>query len=430
MASCAVVGGGPAGMVLGLLLARCGIEVTVLEKHADFLRDFRGDTVHASTLTLLDQLGLGPAFAALAVRYVSSIDVALDSGVHPVADLTRLPGNHRHLALVPQWDLLDLLAEAAEVEPTFTLLRDAEVTGLRHDGDRVSGVTYTRNGESERLDADLVLGCDGRGSVVRAAAGLSYRRFGVPMDVLWFRLTRRDGDPAGGFGRITRNGVIVLIDRGDYFQVGFVIPKGGYADLQAAGIDAFRQRLADALPWLEDRTDELGAVSDLRLLDVQLGRLRRWWSPRVLCLGDAAHAMSPVGGVGINLAVQDAVAAARLLAPALSEGPSTNAQLAAVQRRRWWPTALTQTGQRMAHRLLLARALQGRGQDRPTGHVPLPLRVLQRWPALQVIPAYLVAIGIRPERPPATARRDDGSAAGPAMVRPKRDGLAGRGRAD
>ena len=414
MATCVVVGAGPAGMVLGLLLARCGITVTVLEKHPDFLRDFRGDTVHASTLTLLDQLGLGPAFAALPVRYLNSIDVASDSGVHPVADLTRLPGNHRHLALVPQWDLLDLLAEAARAEPTFALLRNADVTGLRHDGDRVSGVTYTQNGESERLDADLVFGCDGRDSAVRAATGLSYRRFGVPMDVLWFRLTRRDDDPAGGFGRITRTGVIVLIERGDYFQVGFVIPKGGYADLRAAGIEAFRQRLADALPWLGERTSELGAFDDLRLLDVQLGRLRRWWSPGVLCLGDAAHAMSPVGGVGINLAVQDAVATARLLAPALSGGPPTHAQLAAVQRRRWWPTALTQTGQRVAHRLLLARALRGRDQDRPTGHVPLPLQVLRRWPALQVIPAYLVSIGVRPERPPTAACRDDDSRAGPA----------------
>ena len=405
MATCAVVGGGPAGMVLGLLLARCGIEVTVLEKHPDFLRDFRGDTVHASTLTLLDQLGLGPAFAALPVRYVESIDIALDSGIHPVADLTRLPGRHRHLALVPQWNLLDLLAEVAEAEPTCTLLREAEVTGLRYDQDRVSGVTYLRHGESAWLDVDLVLGCDGRGSAVRAAAGLPYHRFGVPLDVLWFRLSRREGDPAGGFGRVTRNGVIVLIDRGDYFQVGFVIPKGGYADLQVAGIDAFRRRLVDALPWLEARVGELEAFSELRLLDVQLGRLRRWWSPGVLCLGDAAHAMSPVGGVGINLAVQDAVATARLLAPALSRGRPTSAQLAAVQWRRWWPTALTQTGQQVAHRLLLARALGGRDQDRPAGGVPLLLKLLRRWPALQAIPAYLVSIGVRPEQPPTAACR-------------------------
>lgn len=410
MGTCCVVGGGPAGMVLGLLLARCGITVTVLEKHANFLRDFRGDTVHASTLTLLDQLGLGPAFARLPVRYVESVNIALDSGTYPVADLTRLPGPHKRLALVPQWDLLDLLAEAAEAEPTFTLLREAEVTGVQYEGDRVCGVTYTRHGQAERLDADLVLGCDGRTSAVRTAAGLPYRGFGVPIDVLWFRLSRRDGDPPGLFGRVTRDGVIVLIDRGDYFQVGFVISKDGYATLRVAGIEAFRQRLTDALPWLGDRVSELEALSELRLLDVQLGRLRRWWSPGVLCLGDAAHAMSPVGGVGINLAVQDAVVTARLLAPILREGFPTGAQLAAVQRRRWWPTVATQAGQRLAHRLLLARTLHRGGRARLTSRPPLPLALLQRWPAFQVIPAYLVAIGVRPELPPTAARRDDPAA--------------------
>ena len=403
--TCCVVGGGPAGMVLGLLLARCGVPTTVLEKHADFLRDFRGDTVHASTLTLLDELGLGPAFAALPARYVTSIQVALDSGVYPFADLTRLPGPHRHLALVPQWDLLDLLAREAAAEPTFTLLTQAEVTGLLRDGDRVTGVTYRRDGAPQQLEADLVVGCDGRGSTVRDAAGLPYRRFGVPIDVLWFRLRRDDGDPVGGFGRFSRGCLLVLIDRGDYFQVGFVIRKGSYARLREQGIAAFRERLVAQLPWLADRVGELGSFDDVRLLDVQLGRLRRWRASGLLLIGDAAHAMSPVGGVGINLAIQDAVATARLLAPALRAGAPTDAGLRAVQRRRWLPTVLTQTAQQVAHRLVIAPAVEQQPEPRTGARTPLLMAVLDRLPALRAVPAYFVSIGIRPERPPAAARR-------------------------
>ena len=412
MAKVCVVGGGPAGMMLGLLLARCGVEVTVLEKHADFLRDFRGDTVHASTLTLLDELGLGPAFARLPARYVTSVDVGLDSGVYPLIDLTRLPGTHQHIALVPQWDLLDLLADAARVEPTFTLLTEGEVTALRRTGDRVSGVAYRHGETTYELDADLVVACDGRTSRVRDEAGLPYREFGVPMDVLWFRLPRHEGDVQGGFGRFTGRSLIVLIDRGDYFQIGFLIRKGSYSTLRAEGIEAFRERLTAALPWLAERVGELISFDDLRLLDVRLGRLRRWWADGLLCLGDAAHAMSPVGGVGINLAVQDAVAAARMLAPVLLTRAPTTGELRAVQRRRGLPTVLTQGVQRLAHRFLLARAVGDAVPTRTATRKPPLMAVLDRFPVLRRIPAYVVAIGVRPEQPPGATRRPAGLAPG------------------
>ena len=315
--TCLVVGGGPAGMVLGLLMARAGVEVTVLEKHADFLRDFRGDTVHASTLALLDELGLGERFARIPHRLLDRMQVQLDNGSFPVADLRRLPGAHQHIALVPQWDLLDLLADAAGEEPTFTLRRNAEARELLYDGHRVAGVRYVdrETGAEHELRASVTVACDGRGSTVRAAAGLRPRSFGVPMDVWWFRLPRRDDDPPGGVGRFTRGHFCVLIDRGDYWQCAYLIRKGSDAALRAAGIEELRRRFATLLPWLGDRVDSLRSWDDVRLLDVRLERLRRWDRDGLLLIGDAAHAMSPVGGVGINLAVQDAVAAARVLGP-------------------------------------------------------------------------------------------------------------------
>ena len=260
--TCLVVGGGPAGMVLGLLMARAGVEVTVLEKHADFLRDFRGDTVHASTLALLDELGLGERFARIPHRLLDRMQVQLDNGSFPVADLRRLPGAHQHIALVPQWDLLDLLADAAEEEPTFTLRRNAEARELLYDGHRVAGVRYVdrETGAEHELRASVTVACDGRGSAVRAAAGLRPRSFGVPMDVWWFRLPRRDDDPPGGVGRFTRGHFCVLIDRGDYWQCAYLIRKGSDAALRAAGIEELRRRFATLLPWLGDRVDQPAVV--------------------------------------------------------------------------------------------------------------------------------------------------------------------------
>ncbi|MBC8093899.1 MAG: FAD-dependent oxidoreductase [Pseudonocardia sp.] len=423
--TCLVVGGGPAGMVLGLLMARAGVEVTVLERHGDFLRDFRGDTVHASTLTLLDELGLGERFAAVPQRRLERIMGQLDEGTVQISDLRRLPGAHQHIALVPQWDFLDLLARDAEEEPTFTLRRHADVTGLVRDGSRVIGVHYIdrETGEEHELHAPLTVACDGRGSVVRSAAGLVPRGFGVPMDIWWFRLPRHDSDPAGGVGRFSTGHFCVMIDRGDYWQCGYLIRKGSDTEMRSAGIAAFRERIAGLLPWLAGRMNALASFDDVKLLDVRLERLRRWDLDGLLLIGDAAHAMSPVGGVGINLAVADAVATARLLAPALrSGGIVPRSMLRRVQRRRWWPTALIQGAQRFAHKAILRPTVgatpppvpqvgmfdhdePGLFTPAPRAGLPFPLRMLQRFPALQAIPAYLVAIGPLPEHAPPWARR-------------------------
>ena len=402
---CCVVGGGPAGLVLGLILARAGVRTTVLEKHADFLRDFRGDTVHASTLSLLDELGLGEQFASLPPRWVQRLSVQLDSGTYGVANLTRLPGRHQHIALVPQWDFLNVIADASRQEADYQLIMEAEVDDVLWDGHRVVGVSYIQDGESRQLEADLVVGCDGRSSVVRERAGLRLRTFGVPMDVLWFRLPRHATDPEGVVGRISRSNLMIMIDRGDYFQIGFVIRKGSIAALRDQGIAAFRQRLRDTVPWLGDRVEILESFDDIRLLNVVLSRLSRWYRDGLLCIGDAAHAMSPAGGVGINLAVQDAVAAGRIVAPSLRTGTVSMSRLRAVQWRRWLPTVLTQAFQRLAHRVVIETSIADyEGERRPTS-APAPLRLMQRFPVLQAIPGYLLGIGPLPEHAPDFARR-------------------------
>ncbi|HEY6423555.1 MAG TPA: FAD-dependent oxidoreductase [Pseudonocardiaceae bacterium] len=401
--TCCVVGGGPAGMMLSLLLARAGVEVTLLEKHGDFLRDFRGDTVHPSTLTLLDELGLGAEFAKIPHRLVERLQVQLDSGLVPVGDFRRIPGPHKHLAFVPQWDFLDLLADAGSAEPTFTLRMHTEATGLLTEGEKVVGVRYqSADGGSGELRADLTVACDGRRSVLRDAAGLHVRSFGVPMDVWWFRIPRHEGDPEGGIARFGSGQGLVLIDRGDYLQCAYLIRKGSDAALRGEGIEAFRRRVAAMIPWLGNRMVAVRSFDDVALLDVQLDRLRRWSTDGLICLGDAAHAMSPVGGVGINLAIQDAVAAARLLAGPLLRGACTRWYLDRVQLRRWAPAALTQAVQRVIHARVLGPALSGRltligaGPSQP----PLPIRLLQRYPILQTVLATAVGIGLLPEHAP------------------------------
>ena len=409
-------------MILGLLLARAGVEVTVVEKHADFIRDFRGDTVHASTLTLLDELGLGERFAEIPHRLLNRILVQFDGGTVPVVDFRRLPGRHQHIGLVPQWDFLELIAAAAREEPAFRLIRNAEVTALLYEGRRVAGVRWVdrTSGAAHELRAALTVGCDGRESAVRRASGVRARSFGVPIDVWWFRLPRDVGDPEGGFARISSHNFCLMLDRGGYWQCAYLIGKGRDQALRAAGIDHLHRSLVSLLPWMAGRVDHLASWEDVKLLKVQLNRVRRWDRAGLLLIGDAAHAMSPVGGVGINLAVQDAVAAANILAGPLREGRLTADHLRRVQRRRWWTTVLLQGVQQIAHRFAAnpGHAQQDFGPPNvvhsPAGspatsastrHLPRPVRVLQRWPILQCLPGWLVAIGPRPEHAPGWARR-------------------------
>jgi 2-polyprenyl-6-methoxyphenol hydroxylase-like FAD-dependent oxidoreductase len=387
-------------MMLGLLLARAGVTVTVMEKHADFLRDFRGDTVHASTLRLLDELGLGPRFAEIPHRLIDTVRMEIENA--PVSlDLSRLPGAHQHIALVPQWDFLEMVAGAAEEEPTFRLLRSTEATGVIRDGNRVGGVTYRdQTGETKEMRAVLTVACDGRSSTVRSAMGLTPRSFGTPMDVWWFRLPRRLDDPIGLAGVLRAGRATITIDRGDYYQIAYIIPKGTDATMRAQGIEALKGALVSMVPWLADRVDTLTSFDDVKLLDVQLNRLRRWYSDGVLFIGDAAHAMSPVGGVGINLAVADAVAAARILAGPLRTGRVSTRQLARVQMRRWLPAALLQAAQRMIHANVIAIAVAGGHPGPPRG-----VRLVSRTPALRRFIGYMVAIGPLPEHAPKYARR-------------------------
>ena len=383
---CVIAGCGPAGAGLGLLLARAGLRVTVVEKHGDFLRDFRGDTIHASTLTLLDELGLGDEFARLDQERIAEVRVAVGDREWSLADFRRIPGRHREIALMPQWDFLDFVTRHAAGYPGFRLLMETEATGLTVEQGRVTGLTVSGGA----IPATLTVAADGRSSTVRRAARLPVRAYDAPMDVLWFRLSRRESDLVRTAGRVAPGRLLIRIDRGDYWQVGYVIEKGGYQRLRAAGLAAFRSDLATLEPALADRVDELGSWSDVSVLEVRVDRLRRWHRPGLLCIGDAAHAMSPVGGVGINLAVQDAVAAANLLVRPLRTGTLSERDLARVQRRRALPAAVTQAGQRAIHRRIVAPLLDG-------GAPPAPVRMLERFPALQAIPAYLLAIGIRPE---------------------------------
>ncbi|WP_414686478.1 FAD-dependent oxidoreductase [Mycobacterium sp.] len=393
-------------MMLGLLLARAGVKVTVMEKHADFLRDFRGDTVHASTLRLLDELGLGARFARVPHRLIDTMRMQLQG--QPVAvDLTRLPGAHQHIALVPQWDFLELLASAAESEPSFRLMRSTEVTGVLRDGERtkrIVGVTYRDAAGVKEMRAELTVACDGRASVVRSAVGLIPRAFGAPMDVWWFRLPRRPDDPTGLAGTFQAGHAAILIDRGDYYQIAYIIPKGADTEMRAQGIEALHRVLVSMVPWLADRIDTLSSFDDVKLLDVQLNRLRRWYSDGVLCIGDAAHAMSPVGGVGINLAVADAVAAARILAGPLRTGRVSIRQLARVQMRRWVPTAILQAAQRTIHANVIAAAVSGNDQSKDR-EAPEAVRLVAKTPVLRRFIGYMIAIGPLPEHAPKYARR-------------------------
>jgi 2-polyprenyl-6-methoxyphenol hydroxylase-like FAD-dependent oxidoreductase len=380
-------------MMLGYLLARAGVEVLVLEKHADFLRDFRGDTVHPSTLEIMHELGLLKEFLRRPHNEARLITGYVGGEAVPVADFSHLPTHCRFAVLMPQWDFLNFLEEKARIYPAFHLRMEAEVDGLIEEAGRVVGVTATTPQGPLEVRTLLVVGADGRHSTVRARAGLPVEDLGAPIDVLWMRLSRRLGDPRQPLGRFDRGKVFVMLDRGDYWQCAYVIAKGGIDAIRQRGLDAFRGDIVAIAPFLRDRVSELKDWNDIKLLTVVVDRLRQWWRPGLLCIGDSAHAMSPIGGVGINLAIQDAVATANLLSGPLARGEVTPADLARVQRRRMFPTRVTQYVQTLIQNRVLSRVLAGQGALTP----PWPLRLLQRFPVLRRLPARLIGLGVRPE---------------------------------
>jgi len=389
---CVIAGGGPAGIMAGYLLARAGVPVIVLEKHADFFRDFRGDTIHPSTLQLMYELGLLDQFLKQPHQEVRELRAVVNGQVVPIADFTKLPTRCKFIAFMPQWDFLNFLATRAKEFPDFQLLMQHEVVDLTFDHQRVTGVRVkTPRGELE-IRADLVIGADGRHSTIQTRAGLERQDFGVPIDALWMRISKKQGDPQQSFGFFERGKLLVLLDRGDYWQCGFVIPKGGFDKIKARGMQELQNSIVSFAGFLRDRVAELDDWSKIRLLTVQINRLRDWYRDGLLCIGDSAHAMSPAGGVGINLAIQDAVATANLLAEKLRTGPVSVNDLRQVQRRREWPTRVIQAMQVFIHRNLVT----GQTSQRK-GSLPIVFRLLKWFPVLRQIPARFIGIGPRPE---------------------------------
>jgi len=390
---CCIAGGGPAGMMLGFLLARAGVKVLVLEKHNDFFRDFRGDTIHPSTLELMFELGLLEEFLKVPHQELHGLAGQIGNETIPLADFSHLPTKCKFLAFMPQWDFLDFLADHAKVYPAFELLMDMEVVDLVFDGDKVAGVKVTGpNGPSE-IRADLTIGADGRQSIVRERAGLKVEELGAPIDVLWFRISRKPEDPGQVLGRFTAGKIMVMLNREDYWQCGFVIQKFSFEKIKQRGLNQFRQDIIGVAPFLENRVAEIIDWDQIKLLTVKVDRLLTWCRPGLLCIGDAAHAMSPVGGVGINLAIQDAVATANLLSDKLLERNVTIEDLKQVQQRRLFPTRITQRAQVIIQNRVLGRALTDKQFNSP----PWFIRLFKTIPFLQRIPAYMVGLGVRPE---------------------------------
>ena len=390
---CCIAGGGPAGMMLGFLLARMGVDVVVLEKHADFLRDFRGDTIHPSTLEVMYELGIVEDFLRRPHQEVRQLKGQIGNETIAVADFTHLPTHCKFLGLMPQWDFLDFIVEQARRYPSFHLKMQAEVTGLLEEGGRVVGVRARSPEGTLEVRADLTIGADGRHSVVRERAGLSVLNLGAPMDVLWMRVSRQPTDPGQTFGRFDTGRILVFLNREDFWQVAYVIPKGKADEMRQQGLPAFRQELVRLAPFLESRVEELRDWDDIKLLTVAVDRLRRWFRPGLLCIGDAAHAMSPIGGVGINLAIQDAVATANILGERLRLGTVNEGDLDVVQQRRSFPTRATQRLQLIVQNNVIRRVLDTTRPLTP----PWPVKLLGRWRFLQRIPARVVGLGFRPE---------------------------------
>jgi 2-polyprenyl-6-methoxyphenol hydroxylase-like FAD-dependent oxidoreductase len=390
---CCIAGGGPAGMMLGYLLARAGVKVLVLEKHGDFLRDFRGDTIHPSTLEVMYELGLLEKFLRLPHQEVYELNAQVGQMQLTVADFRYLPTRCRFIALMPQWDFLNFLAQQAAAYPSFSLRMEAEMSDLIEESGRVVGVhAKTPNGAVE-VRADLIVGADGRNSIVREKAGLTVNDLGAPIDVLWFRISRSPEDPVATLGRFDKGRIFITLNRGEYWQCGYVIPKGQFEDMRRQDFEVFRAEIIRLAPYTKDRVRELRGWEDVKLLTVRVDRLSEWFRPGLLCIGDAAHAMSPVGGVGINLAIQDAVAAANVLFRPLREGQMTIDHLRRIQKRRELPTRVMQRLQVIVQRRIIARVLGETGSLQP----PLALRLLARIPYLRRIPARIVGYGIRAE---------------------------------
>lgn len=391
---CVVAGGGPGGLMLGLLLARAGIDVTVIEKHGDFLRDFRGDTIHPSTLEAIDSLGLIDAFLALPHTRAHSLSAEIGGRTVTIADFSRLPLRHRFIAFMPQWDFLDFIAGEARRYPNFRLLMNTAFTGLIERDGRVAGVTAEGPDGPFPITAKLTVGADGRHSKVREAAGLEVESFGSPSDVLWMKLSHRPDDPPYTMGHAGPRQGFVMIDRGDYWQCGYVVRKGSFADVKAGGLEAFRALVAAVSPLPPERVEEIRSWDEVHLLSVRIDRLKRWWKPGLLCIGDAAHAMSPIGGVGVNLAIQDAIAAANRLAGPLKAGTLSDGDLAAVERRRAFSVKVLQKLQLM----MRSRRRADDGDGRKAGGPPGFVKAIARLPLLSHLAGRLIGTGIRMER--------------------------------
>jgi 2-polyprenyl-6-methoxyphenol hydroxylase-like FAD-dependent oxidoreductase len=390
---CCVTGGGPAGMMLGFLLARAGVDVVVLEKHGDFFRDFRGDTIHPSTLELMHELGLLDQFLALPHYKAERVRAQIGDTKITLADLTKLPTTCKFIAFMPQWDFLNFLAAHGRRYRGFHLMMNTEATDLVRDGDKVTGVRATSAGAEIEIRADLVVAADGRHSTLRERAGFAVENLGAPMDVLWMRISRHSDDPADAFGHIEAGRFFIMLNRDDYWQCAYVIAKGSADTLMKQPIAEFRRIILELSPWLGDRVNELKGWDDVKLLTVAVDRLAQWYRPGLLCIGDAAHAMSPVGGVGINLAVQDAVAAANILYQPLRNHAVTIEDLRKVEARREWPARVTQRIQIFIQNRVVSPVLASTQRPKP----PFVVKLTQWFPVLQRIPAHVVGIGVRPE---------------------------------
>jgi 2-polyprenyl-6-methoxyphenol hydroxylase-like FAD-dependent oxidoreductase len=391
-----IAGGGPAGVMLGYLLARGGVEVIVLEKHGDFLRDFRGDTIHPSTLEVMYELGLLDEFLRRPHQEMQRLGAQIDDFYVTIGDLSHLPTKCKFVALMPQWDFLNFLVEAGRKFNTFRVMMNAEATDLIEESGTIRGVGVKTQTGALEIRADLVVVADGRRSALRERAGLEVQVLGAPMDVLWMRISRNAAsDPGQTLGRFRGGKFMVMINREEYWQCAFIIPKGAMDAVRARGIEAFRADIVTVAPFLADRIAELRSFDDVKLLSVAVDRLRQWYRPGLLCIGDAAHAMSPIGGVGINLAIQDAVAAANILASDLRHGPVGTDRLRAVQQRRLFPTRATQRMQILAQDRIVGPAITSGAA--PIRKLPLLLRLMKRFPILSRIPARVMGMGFRPE---------------------------------